>query len=106
MGRYVLDFYCAEAKLSVELDGGQHGHPDQTQKDEEKEKYLMTRGIITKRFWNWQVHLQPEVVKANLWSSLQQREPHPENVPVTPEARSRTWPPPPPGKRVPLRSPR
>jgi len=104
MGRYVLDFYCAEAKLSVELDGGQHGRPEQTEQDVEKENYLLTRGIITKRFWNWQVRHQPEAVKENLWHLLQERKPHPENVPVTPEARSRTWPPPLRDKRIPLRS--
>src|SRR5262245_52684379 len=74
MGRYVLDFYCAEAQLSVELDGGQHGCPEQANHDEEKEKYLLTRGIITKRFWNWQVRRQPEAVKANLWRLLQERQ--------------------------------
>ena len=103
MGRYSLDFFCAEAKLSLELDGGQHGFPEQSQRDEEKENYLLTRGIITKRFWNWQVRRQPEMVKENLWRLLQERAPHPENVPVTPEARSRNWPPPPPDKKVPLR---
>ena len=103
LGRYTLDFYCAEAKLSLELDGRQHGFPGQRQRDEEKENYLLSRGIITKRFWNSQVRREPELVKENLWLLLQERSAHPENVPVTPEARSRTWPPPAPGARVPLR---
>jgi very-short-patch-repair endonuclease len=101
--RYTLDFYCAEAKLSLELDGRHHGFPDQQQLDEAKEKYLLSRGIVTKRFWNSQVRRQPEMVKENLWLLLQERAPHPENVPVTPEARSRTWPTPPPSAKVPLR---
>ena len=29
LGRYALDFYCPEAKISVEVDGGQHGRPEQ-----------------------------------------------------------------------------
>ena len=103
LGRYTLDFYCAEAKLSLELDGGQHGFPDQQQRDEAKEAYLLSRGVVTKRFWNSQVRQQPEMVKENLWLLLQKRAPHPENVPVTPEARSRTWPLPPPDAKVPLR---
>jgi len=103
MGRYLLDFYCAEAQLSLELDGGQHGFPEQKERDEAKESYLQTRGILTKRFWNWQVRREPELVKENLWRLLQERAPHPENVPATPEARSRVWPPPSPDKRVPLR---
>ncbi len=27
IGQYVIDFYCDELKLAVELDGGQHYHP-------------------------------------------------------------------------------
>ena len=92
LGRYVLDFYCAEAKLSLELDGQQHGFPDQQLLDHEKENYLLARGIQTKRFWNWQVKQAPEVVKENLWRLLQERAPHPENVPMNAAARSRTWP--------------
>jgi very-short-patch-repair endonuclease len=102
IGRYVLDFYCPEAQLSLELDGTQHGFPQQKNCDHAKEHYLLTRGIITKRFWNWQVRRQPEVVKENLWRMLQERAAHPENVPVTPEARSRNWPLPTANKRVPL----
>src|SRR6266851_10473167 len=26
-GKYSLDFFCEEARLSIELDGFQHGHP-------------------------------------------------------------------------------
>ena len=104
LGIYFLDFYCAEAKLSVELDGGQHGFPDQRQHDEAKAIYLLSRGILTKRFWNWQVRREPEVVKENLWRLLQERHPHPENVPISPSARSRTWPPRGPNEPVPLRA--
>ena len=103
LGRYTLDFYCAEAKLSLEVDGSQHGFPNQHQRDEAKEKYLLNRGIVTKRFWNSQLRREPEMVKENLWRLLQERAPHPENVPVTPEARSRSWPSPSPDKKVPLR---
>ena len=90
LGAYVLDFYCAEAKLSLELDGSQHGWPEQHAHDQTKEAFLVSRGILTKRFWNWQVRQQPEVVKENLWRLLQEQAPHLQNVPVTPDARSRT----------------
>jgi len=104
LGRYVLDFYCAEARVSLEVDGSQHGFPDHDSRDEEKENYLLSRGILTKRFWNWQVRREPEVVKENFWLLLQERAQHPDNVPVTPNARSRTWPPPSPDAKLPLRS--
>jgi len=104
VGDYILDFYCAEAKLSIELDGRQHGSPEQEARDRAKESYLLSRGILTKRFWNRQVLQESEVVKENLWRILQERAPHAGNVPVTAEARSRTWRPRGHDAPVPLRA--
>jgi very-short-patch-repair endonuclease len=50
VGDYILDFYCADAKLAVELDGSQHGHPDGRLSDVEREKFLAEKGIATLRF--------------------------------------------------------
>src|SRR5437899_7463845 len=36
VGPYNLDFYCAEARLAVELDGREHGHPDRKTADKER----------------------------------------------------------------------
>src|SRR6185436_15607326 len=52
IGDYVLDFFCEEADLNVELDGSQHGFPGQGIHDEAREKFLKSRGIKTLRFWN------------------------------------------------------
>ena len=52
LGIYYLDFFCEEAELNVELDGSQHGFPDQHKHDLEREKFLQSRGIKTLRFWN------------------------------------------------------
>ena len=40
LGRYIVDFYCAEAKLVVELDGMQHYEEDAMQYDAERTEYL------------------------------------------------------------------
>ena len=40
MGGYVLDFYCAEARYNLELDGGQHGFPEHQTKDGVRDAYL------------------------------------------------------------------
>ena len=45
VGVYYLDFYCPTAKLSVELDGFQHGLPAQRQRDREREEFLAAEGI-------------------------------------------------------------
>ena len=46
---YIVDFYCQEKRLVIELDGGQHA--DNTE-DVKRQKYLKEKGIIVLRFWN------------------------------------------------------
>ena len=46
LGDDYLDFFCEEAELNVELDGRQHGFPDQRQHDAERESFLQSHGII------------------------------------------------------------
>ena len=50
LGMYVVDFVCYEAKLIVELDGGQHA--SQKEADEERTRWLASRGFRVLRFWN------------------------------------------------------
>ena len=40
LGRYIADFYSAEAKIIIELDGSQHYEPDELQKDAERTAFL------------------------------------------------------------------
>jgi very-short-patch-repair endonuclease len=49
VGPYVLDFYCPEARLAVEIDGVAHGHPDQIRHDVTRDEWLAARGIRTLR---------------------------------------------------------
>ena len=52
---YVLDFYCARAKLVVELDGSQHELPDSVDYDVARTQYLGARGLRVLRFRNAEV---------------------------------------------------
>ena len=72
-GIYSLDFYCPAAKLSVELDGFQHGMPEQRQRDEQREKFLASQGIEELRFWNHQWKNNREGVLLEIWNALQRR---------------------------------
>ncbi|MBT9132345.1 MAG: hypothetical protein DDT33_00859 [Firmicutes bacterium] len=49
---YILDFYCHEFKLAVELDGGQHNEAANRQHDVRRSDFLAERGIRVLRFWN------------------------------------------------------
>ena len=54
-GKYILDFYCAAAKLAVELDGSQHFEPDAQRYDATRTAYLNSIGIEVLRFSNLDV---------------------------------------------------
>ena len=54
-GRFILDFYCAVAKLAVELDGSQHYTPEGQQYDRERSAFLNRQGICVLRFSNTDV---------------------------------------------------
>lgn len=47
VGPYVLDFYCAEAKLAIEVDGEQH--LNQASRDAHRDAWVKERGIVTLR---------------------------------------------------------
>ena len=54
-GNYIMDFYCAKAKLAIELDGSQHYEPRETEKDLIRTKYLADQGIAVLRIPNNEV---------------------------------------------------
>ena len=54
-GNYILDFYCAAAKLAVELDGSQHYTPEGQHYDRIRTTYLCSQGIYVLRFSNTDV---------------------------------------------------
>ena len=45
LGNYIADFYSAEAKLVIELDGSQHNEPSYAQKDDERTAFLKGYGL-------------------------------------------------------------
>jgi len=70
---HILDFYCADAKLAVELDGFQHGLPEGIQLDEAREKFLKEYDVETLRFWNHQWRKNREGCLMEIWNALQKR---------------------------------
>ena len=72
---YVLDFFCLEAKLNIELDGFQHGSPEQLELDAKRDQWLEARGIKVLRFWNSRLRSEKDVVRDAIWRALQERAP-------------------------------
>ena len=56
IGPYRVDFYCAEAKLALEMDGEQHD----AERDQVRDKWLLDHGIATLRIPNRQFFLLNE----------------------------------------------
>ena len=52
IGNYIIDFYCASAKLAIELDGSGHYTPESMKKDDERTTMLQSHGIEVIRFCN------------------------------------------------------
>ena len=52
LGKYIADFYSAEARLVIELDGSQHYKNDNMEKDAERTDYLKGYGLKVIRIPN------------------------------------------------------
>ncbi len=55
IGKYIADFYCAKAKLVVEIDGSQHYEDVGLVNDEKRTEYLMQYGISVIRISNREI---------------------------------------------------
>jgi very-short-patch-repair endonuclease len=66
MPPYVLDFYCEELKLAVELDGGQHNEDEEAARDGRRDAFMERQGIEVARYWNHDVMQRMEQVLEDL----------------------------------------
>ena len=58
LGPYIIDFYCHQARLAIEIDGGQHFEDTGLASDLEREHYLNNLEIEVIRFTNAEVDNQ------------------------------------------------
>jgi len=56
MGNYVVDFYCKELQLVIELDGWQHKKEFSGEKEDRRTKFLESKGLYVLRFWNNEIN--------------------------------------------------
>ena len=67
IGPYIPDFVCIEARLVIEIDGGQHDED----LDRERTRFLEQRGFKVLRFWNNDVLANPEEVLETILRAAQ-----------------------------------
>jgi lysyl-tRNA synthetase class 2 len=78
--KYIADFFCAEARLIVELDGGQHATRDESNRT----AILESMGYLVVRFWNNDVLQNTDGVLEEILNAINrhpQEPPHPVPLP-------------------------
>lgn len=73
---YIVDFFCAKARLVIEVDGDSHAEPDQIAYDAERTRWLNEQHHYrVLRFTNAEVYHQIDGVLQQIWEALQQQPP-------------------------------
>ena len=62
IGKYILDFYCSEKKLAIEIDGSQHYDEKGRISDMDRTRDINEYGISVLRFTNGEINHQFEAV--------------------------------------------
>lgn len=70
LASYIVDFYCAAAKLVIELDGSQHFEPAAQTRDRQRTADLESLGLRVVRFDNRQVLLELEDVMSVIFAEV------------------------------------
>lgn len=73
IGEYILDFYCASARLAVELDGGAHYKNHGITYDKVRDSYIARRGILVIRFSNSDINVNFAGVCASINNTVELR---------------------------------
>jgi very-short-patch-repair endonuclease len=55
LGDYIADFYCHQAKMVIEVDGGQHYSADSMEYDRIRDEFIKNMGLTILRFTNTDV---------------------------------------------------
>ena len=72
---FIADFACLEAKIIVELDGGQHAQ--NVGYDGRRDRLIEAQGFRILRFWDNQVFLETQAVLEQIMRALELSSPHP-----------------------------
>ncbi len=70
IGSYIVDFYIAQKRIVIELDGSQHFEIDGKAADFLRDKYLESQGITVLRYTNLDIHRNFGDVCQDIWNHL------------------------------------
>ncbi|MBL7994543.1 DUF559 domain-containing protein [bacterium] len=70
VGPYVLDFYCPETKLAIEIDGSSHNSDDARKKDQRRQAFIEEFGIRFLRITDTELFENPNKVLEKIKEEL------------------------------------
>ena len=74
---YILDFYCAELKLAIDVDGASHDTEEKAVYDAKRTQFLNARGISVLRLRNEHIDEQPDAAWDLIVDAVKLRESRP-----------------------------
>ena len=72
---YIVDFYCASAKLVVEIDGSQHYEDDGKEADQKRDERLRALGLTVLRYSNREIDREFPQVCESIDNFIRNKEP-------------------------------
>ncbi|MFN3877683.1 MAG: endonuclease domain-containing protein [Brevundimonas sp.] len=84
IGPYILDFYCEDARLAVEVDGDSHAQPNAVEHDRRRTEWLNARGITVVRIAARDVLGEMAAVVDHIHRQVRDRPPPPLRGPPPP----------------------
>ena len=73
IGPYIVDFYCASARLVIEVDGSQHYEAVGIRQDAERTQYLQSLGLQVIRYSNADINQRFRSVCEDIHNSIRKR---------------------------------
>jgi very-short-patch-repair endonuclease len=70
VGPYILDFYCPECRLAIELDGAGHSDLSTAEYDAKRTQFLNSKDIRVLRFENCEILETPELIVEQIRHTL------------------------------------
>ena len=84
VNKYIVDFYCPELKLAVEVDGDSHYFDGNIESDKKRQEYIESKGIIFLRFTNNDIYKNLAEVLSTIEKYIKKNENHPQPPPREP----------------------
>ena len=84
IGNYIVDFYCPQLRLAIEIDGYQHFYEENIEYDSKRTEYIESQDIYILRFENTEVNKDIEYVRFIIDNACDARI---KGIPIAPEYR-------------------